>query len=300
MAAKCRFCGKAFGNAQGVRAHLKSCAAYQQRPEKAAASRERPVGSGSLGSGTLGRPGNGACDEDSDTSDLPLRQLQQRLAAERVRLQLREVEDAHAELDRKAEAKANERQHLREQEVEQARSKERAREEARRGEEDSARQFERREAEKRERLEKRRSVMQDVKRQVLDWWFAGLVPSDFKPRVCLAIERELQPLAIEEIPLPELVRLAEGIRERMHRDEKARTEQSARLVRQRERLIQHGIGYAQRELRDVDGLSFSDSWRIESAVKSDLESIAGTETLPEIEDRVEQIFEDHGLNEEDG
>jgi hypothetical protein len=229
-----------------------------------------------------------------------LRQLQQRLAAERVRLQLREVEDAHAELDRTGEAKASERRRIREQETEQARAKERAREEARRSQEESARQAERREAEKRERQEKRRNVIQEVKRQVVDCWFAGFgIPSDFKPRVCLAIERELQLLAIEEIPLPELVRLAEGIRERMRRDEKAKAEQSNRLAQSRQRLIQHGVAYAQRELRDVDGLSFTDNWRIESAVKSDLESIAGSESLAEIEDRVEQIFEDHGLGCED-
>jgi hypothetical protein len=239
-------------------------------------------------------------DEEPDDSDLPLRQLQQRLAAERVRLQLREVEDAHAELDRTAEAKANERQRLREQETEQARAKDRAKEEATRSQGEAARQAERREAEKRERQEKRRSVIQDVKRQVVDCWFEGfLVPSDFKPRAYLAIERELQRLAIEEIPLPELVRLAEGIRDRMHREEKAKTEQAARLAQQRQRLIEHGLAYAQRELRGVDGLSFSDSWRIESAVKGDLESIAGTESVAEIEDRVEQIFEDHGLGCED-
>jgi hypothetical protein len=57
--------------------------------------------------------------------------------------------------------------------------------------------------------------------------------------------------------------------------------------------------YVQRELREVDGLSFSHTWRIENAVKSDLESIAGTESLAEIEDRVEQIFEDHGLGCDD-
>jgi hypothetical protein len=239
-------------------------------------------------------------DEEPDDSDLPLRQLQQRLAAERVRLQLREVEDAHAELDRTAQAKATERQRLREQEAEQARAKERAKEEARRIQGESTRQAERREAEKRERQEKRRSIIQDVKRQVVDCWFEGfLVPSDFKPRVCLAIERELQPLTIEEIPLPELVRLAEGSRDRMHRDEKAKTEQVTRLAQQRQRLIQHGVSYVQRELRDVEGLSFSDTWRIESAVKSDLESIAGTESLAEIEDRVEQTLEDHGLGRED-
>jgi hypothetical protein len=298
MAANCRFCGKAFGNAQGVRAHLKFCTAYQQRPEKAAASWKRPVGSGNQGAETLGRPGNGTCDENTDDSDLPLRQLQQRVAAERVRLQLREVEDAHAERDRNAETKANERQRVREQELDEAQAKERARDEARRSQEESARQAERREAEKRERQEKRRSEIQDVKRNVVDCRFAGFgIPSDFKPRVCLAIE--LQPLAIEEIPLPELIRLAEGIRDRMHRDEKAKTEQANRLVQQRQRLIQHGIAYAQRELRDVDGLSFSDTWRIESAVKNDLESVAGTESLAEIEDRVEQVFEDSGLGCED-
>jgi hypothetical protein len=300
MAAKCRFCGRGFENAQGVRAHLKSCVAYQQRPEKAAASRQPLIGSGRPGAGTLGRPGNGACDDTPDDSDLPLRQLRQRLAAERVRLELREVEGAHAELDRTAEAKANERQRLHEQELDEARAKERAKEEARRSQGEAARQAERREAEKRERQEKRRSVIQDVKRQVVDYWFAGFgIPSDFKPRVCLAIERELQPLAVEEFPLSELIRLAEGIRDRMHRDEKAKTEQAARLAQQRQRLIQHGLAYAQRELRDVDGLSFSDSWRIERAVKSDLESIAGTESLADIEDRVEQIFEEYGLGCED-
>jgi hypothetical protein len=294
MAAKCRFCGRGFESAQGVRAHLKSCAAYQERPEKAAKAesvRQLSVGSGSLGSGSLGR-----ADDEPDDSDLPLRQLQQRLAAEKVRLQLREVEDAHAELDRTAEAKANERQRLREQEAEQARAKERAKEEARRNQEESARQAERREAEKRQRQEKRRSVIQEVKRQVVDCWFGGFaISSDFKPRVCLAIERELQPLAIEEIPLPELIRLAEAIRDRMHREEKAKTEQANRLAQQRQRLIQHGMAYAQRELRDVDGLSLSDSWRIESAVKNDLEAITGNETPADVEDRVEQVFDQYGL-----
>src|SRR5690349_520961 len=134
MSAKCRFCGKRFESAQGVRAHLKSCSAYLDRPQKPAKAdslRQLPVGSGTLGNGSLGKDLDGP-----DESDLPLRQLQQRLAAERVRLQLREVEDAHAELDRKAKAKANERQRLREQELDEARAKEHARDEARRSQEE--------------------------------------------------------------------------------------------------------------------------------------------------------------------
>jgi hypothetical protein len=298
MSAKCRFCGKRFESAQGVRAHLKSCSAYRDRPEKPAKAdslRQPSVGSGSVGSGSLGRDL-----DEPDESDLPLRQLQQRLAAERVRLQLREVEDAHAELDRKAQAKANEQQRFREAETEQERAKANARDEARRQAAEAARAADRREAEKRERQEKRRSVIQDVKRQVLDCWFAGFgIGSDFKPRVCIAIERELQTLAIDEIPVPELVRLAEGIRDRMHRDEKAKAEQASRLAGQRQRLIQNGLSYAQRELRDVDGLSFSDSWRIENAVKADLEAVTGTETPADIEDRVEQVFEQYGVGCED-
>ena len=298
MAAKCRFCGKRFESAQGVRAHLKSCSAYRDRPEKPAKAdslRQPPVGSGNLGNGSLGRES-----DEPDESDLPLRQLQQRLAAERVRLELRDVEDAHAERDRTAAVKANEQRRIREQELDEARAKERAREEARRSQEESAQQVERREAEKRERQEKRRSVIQEVKRQVVDCWFGGFgILSDFKPRVCVAIERELQTLAIDEIPLPELVRLAEGIRDRMHRDEKAKAEQASRLAGQRQRLIQHGLSYAQRELRGVDGLSLSDSWRIESAVKADLEAVTGTETPADIEDRVEQVFEQYGLGCED-
>lgn len=296
MSAKCRFCGKRFESAQGVRAHLKSCSAYQRRPgghakPETLTLRQASLGSGSLGDGSLGRGSN-----EPDESALPLRQLQQRLAAERVRLQLREVEEAHAELDRKSETKAAERERLREQEVERQRAEERARNEARRQVADALRAAERREAEKRDRQEKRRSVIQNVKRQVVDCWFEGfLVPSDFKPRVCLAIERELQPLAIEEIPLTELIRLAESVRDRMHRDEKAKTEQATHIVQQRQRLIQHGLAYAQRELGDVDGLNFSDSWRIESAVKNDLESVAGTESFAEIENRIEQIFENYGL-----
>lgn len=257
--------------------------------------RQLSIGSGSVGNGSLGR------DLDApDESDLPLRQLQQRLAAERVRLQLREVEDAHAELDRKAQAKANEQQRLRELEAEQERSKAYARDEARRQAAEAVRAAERREAEKRERQEKRRSVIQDVKRQVVDCWFGGFnLPPDFKPRVCLAIEREFQTLAIDEIPLPELVRLAEGIRDRMHRDEKAKAEQAARLSQQRQRLIQHGTAYAARKLRAIGDLSLSDTWRIERAVKADLESVTGTESPADIEDHVEEVLEQNGLWSED-
>src|SRR5882672_3980434 len=113
MSAVCRFCDQEFANAQAVRAHLKGCAAYQARPGKSLANagslREHQPAVASLGNET----------PDTDQSDGqgqperpfdPVHQLKQRLATERIRLQLREVEEAHAELDRRVEAKARERQ----------------------------------------------------------------------------------------------------------------------------------------------------------------------------------------------
>ena len=296
MSAKCRFCGKRFESAQGVRAHLKSCKSYQQRPEKAGSVRQPARGSGSLRNGSVGSES----DEAPDGFDLPLRQLQQRLASERVRLQLREVEDAHAELDRQAQAKTEERDRVAEQEAARARTAEKAREDARREAQESLLRTQRREAAERERQEKRRSNIQEVKRQVVDCWFEGFgMPSDLKPRIRIAIDDALARRPVDELPFRELVEQAQAIRDRIHREEKARAEQALRLATQRQRLIQHGIGYAQRELREVDGLGVWESWKIEQAIKADLESVAGTESPEDIEDRVENVFEDHGLGDED-
>ena len=52
----------------------------------------------------------------------PVRQLKKRLAAERLRLQLREVEEAHLELDRRAQAKERDRAQAQDQAAEQARA----------------------------------------------------------------------------------------------------------------------------------------------------------------------------------
>src|SRR5215472_4036139 len=113
MSANCRFCGQEFANAQAVRAHLKGCAAYQARPGKSQANpgslRQMETADASLGNEA---PDIGPTDDapQSERPFDPVHQLKQRLATERIRLQLREVEAAHAELDRRIEAKARERQ----------------------------------------------------------------------------------------------------------------------------------------------------------------------------------------------
>jgi hypothetical protein len=93
MSALCKFCGQQYANAQAVRAHLKGCAAYQARPGKPQGQTPRLRQDG---------PGAQSVGDDDDSAVHaerpdqlerpfdPVRQLRQRLEAERLRLQLRE------------------------------------------------------------------------------------------------------------------------------------------------------------------------------------------------------------------
>src|SRR5258706_4950990 len=106
--ATCRFCQKEYANAQAVRAHLKGCLPYLNRPPRqipeAPSLGEASVRDDSLGTPNLGNVSRESHDSLNVASDL-VRQYGQRIAAERLRLQLRELEEAHAELDRRAEAR---------------------------------------------------------------------------------------------------------------------------------------------------------------------------------------------------
>ena len=98
----CRFCGRRFANGQAVRAHLKGCVEYLARPrdrQLEAVRRARPSPSNDSVKAILPE----ALPQVDAPFD-PVRQLGQRLTAERIRLELREVEEAHAELDRRARA----------------------------------------------------------------------------------------------------------------------------------------------------------------------------------------------------
>src|ERR1700733_7811616 len=102
----CRFCGQKFSNGQAVRAHLKGCAEYLSRPRKAQPE-ALSLSDGSLGNDSL-KAFMPEAPPQADAPFDPVRQLGARLAAERIRLQLREVEEAHAELDRRAQSKKRE------------------------------------------------------------------------------------------------------------------------------------------------------------------------------------------------
>jgi hypothetical protein len=305
MSATCRFCDQQFANAQAVRAHLKGCAVYKARHGNASANEDIPR-EGRRGATSLGNeppdsiPTDGA-DQPEKPFD-PVHQLRQRLAAERTRLQLREVEEAHAELDHRAEAKEHERQLQAEQKANAERMADRDRENDQRVAEHKRKERERREAAENQRQKSRREIIQSVKQPVVEQWVAPIFGrSDLKARALKDIERELTALPVEELPRAELVLIAEGIRDRLYREAVQAEQRSQEQAARRQRLIQHGCDYAGRELRGVEGLSLTEVWKIERHVRDELAAVGGTETTERIEDWVDEILEAEGLewDEED-
>ena len=128
----CWYCSRQFDNRQALRAHLKSCAAYQARRGNAslpkASLRERRQGGNSLGNEEGLDPTPASLRLPEERPFDPVQHLGQRLAAERISLQLREVEEARDELDRGKEAKERERAAGRTEGLSGAHGRERSRE----------------------------------------------------------------------------------------------------------------------------------------------------------------------------
>jgi len=98
--ARCNFCGKRFRNRQAVRAHLRSCPDYRHAPKAAVPSTgSRPGTIGLRGTypGLLPSP-NAAEPAGAESSSLG-----GRIQAERERLELRRLKEAHRELEAKAQ-----------------------------------------------------------------------------------------------------------------------------------------------------------------------------------------------------
>ena len=299
MSVLCRFCGQEWANAQAVRAHLKGCAAYLARrgksPANAGSLREDARGDASLDSKAPDTVLAEHPDQPEKPFD-PVQQLRQRLAAERIKLQLREVEDAHAERDRQAEAKECERQQQAEQRAIAERMAERDRENAQRLAEDKRKERERREAAEQQLRQRRREIIQGVKQQVVEQWVAPIFGrSDLKAHALKDIERELTALPVEDLPRAELVLIAEGIRDRHYREAVEVERRSQERAARRQRLIDHGCHYAARELREAEGILLTDSWKIERQVRDELAGVEGDETTDDIEEWVDEILEDEGI-----
>jgi hypothetical protein len=225
-----------------------------------------------------------------------VQQLRQRLAAEQIRLKLREVKDAHAELDRQAEAKERERQQQAEQKAASERLAVRERENAQRLADDKRREHERREAAEQQLRQRRREIIQGIKHHVVEQWVAPIFGrSDLKARALKDIEHELTPLPVEDLPRAELVLIAEGIRDRLYREAVEAERRSHEQAARRQRLVQHGCDYAARELREAAGIPLADIWKIEKHVREELAAVEGNETAADIEDWVDEILEAEGI-----
>jgi hypothetical protein len=303
----CHFCHREFVNRQAVRAHLRVCEPYLNRdkgePEELSLKDEN-LKAASLAAPSLdGAPREGrdsACSGEFD----PIRQLDQQIAAEQRRLKLRELQQAHEDLDRQAAAREREQQIEVDKQAETSRAAQRAR--------DAADQRERQTREAREaaanalqeKQRRHRQVIQDVKQVVVERWSLGAwISLDLKARILLEIERLLGPLALDELPRDEVVQIAQAARDRLH-EEARRAEQHAQRKAQeraerRKRLQQHGLDYLKRELRDAEGLSGLKRLQIELRVSRELEAITGDEASDDIEDWIEDFLEREGIEYDD-
>lgn len=263
--AKCNFCGATFGSRQAVRAHLKACGAYKGTEPQA------PVPKASVPQ---------AMPKAEPETDRATR-LRREVEAEQARLKLREVQAQHRELDERDQ----ERQHRQREAAEAARTAAR---------EAEARQ--QREQEAKLRAYHRRTIIQNVKHDVLEGW-GGLgaaiegIPEDLRGQALKEIERELSEVAVDELPRSEVVKIAEGIRERVYRPwrEQRKAQQQREAVRQER--IRHGIDYADGELRKEGDLDFSERWRIRTDVQQLLEGkLTGEETQAEVRGMVGELI----------
>ncbi len=294
----CNFCRQEFVSAQAVRAHLKSCAAYLNRP-----SRQQPeaisLRQTSLRDGSLGNALPDGSDRSANDSDL-VRQLDQRITAERRRLELREVEEAHAEMDRRSEARKRELQQEADKQAEVRRATEREQEAAHQREQQTRQTQDRNANAEQEKHCRRRAAIQDVKREVIEQWLPGVFLNPaLKADMLREIEAALARLPADELPHHELAQIAVGVRDRLHSDatraERDAQHKAQERVRSKQHLRQHGLGYAECALREVDGLNGFDRVRIELRISSELEAIKGDESDAEIEDWVDAILEREGI-----
>src|ERR1041385_1920785 len=156
--ALCRFCGQQFGNAQAVKAHLKGCAPYRLRPRQRH-GRGNASGNAVPREHYLGEPLGSAEPREESLWDGPSAEfdevtaLQKRLATAQVRLQLRGVEQAHADLDEQAESQAAERERQAEQRLRAAEAAQREQAASRRRTEQARQEREHGEKTERDRAE---------------------------------------------------------------------------------------------------------------------------------------------------
>ena len=247
----------------------------------------------------LGMP-QAMTDRESGAEFDPVQQIQQQVSAEKLRLKLREVREAHGELDAREEAKrraaAEQQAHELQGRVVAEREREAAR--ARAAFEAEARQ--QTEEDKQRLKAKRREMIQETKRQVVEDWIPHIrLSSELKAQILQAIEAKLAPLPVEELPQAELVQIAEAVRDRLYNEAVAAQNAAAARLQNKQLLWLHGLVYARKELRNVEGLSRSERCDIELRVLAELEKLTGGESHAHVMEWVDDILDDEGLEFDD-
>ncbi len=291
--AVCRFCEKEFGSRQAVRAHLKACAAYLGRFTRQAALPE------AAGAMPTQSPAVASFDLPAEDFD-PVTKMRQQVSAEKLRLTLREIRQAHGELDAKEQAsrRAAAEQQAREAAARAAPEREREAVRARATLEAESR---RRAEEAKERHKaKRRQIIQDTKQAVVERWPASYrLSTELKAQILQAIERALAPLPIEELPQAELVQIAEGVRDRLHGEALARQSALEARTQRQQALQRYGLEYAEQELEAIEDLDLSERWRIESVVTEEFKALTGDELRAQVRAWVDDILDEEGIGLED-
>ncbi len=295
--ARCRFCGKRFESAQGVRGHLRTCEVYRSGQPKAQPNRlAQPIRS---------EPKAGGVAEG----------VQDELRAEEARLSLRKIRGEHLRLDEQEAERSRRQREQREAARQQAETEALGRRRA----EIEAEDRQRREAAEAELRRRRREIIQRVKDSVVENYTDAFVavPLDVQAEAREKIEAALSKLPVEELPRSELDTIAEGIWSKLTRPvvvaarraeeeeadrrkkewavvaEKVRdaVEQSARRDKIQE-LISHGMAYVRRELREED-LDWRERQKIEERIQRHLEKkLTGEESNKEVEDLVDEILDE--------
>ncbi len=301
MTAACQFCGREFSGAQAVKAHLKACPAYLARrkavpqPQGVPLGRAEPSGSEQASSqpGT-GKPGD---------FDL-VGKLEKTVAARRLKMTLREMDEAEADLERQAEAKELERARAAEQEAERRRQAAQKRETELARAEQARRIQEQKEAAQ----QHRRQRLQTIKASVAGEWYAKPdgVPN-LDDAVYRAIEQAFEGLNIDELSDSELKAIATAVRDRVYRNAKQKQdeieaaereieEEKKQLAERKKCLIERGIAFAERELKAVEDLQFFDRYNIKQRIERELrEDVVGDEIWEDIEDIILDIFDAEGI-----
>lgn len=264
--ARCKFCGAKFQSKQGVRAHLKHCEAYQGR-------KSEPEGTppAYIGTEPKAREPKASAKGAFD----PVGHARQEFQTEEARLHLRQLQAAHRELDaREAERKRRTRQ-----EAEAKATQTREEREARLRAELEAQERRRKEETARALAQKRRELLQRVKRRVVDDWspWGYTIPAETKARALKEIEQELAGLAVEELPESELILIAEGGRDRIYRpvmeaeDEAKRRKEAEREAarKRKESEAQERMGMIVGAI--VEGLEKAERGRQEAEARRRLE-----------------------------